>query len=92
MKKLILLILLMASVSFAQGIKEPTHIKELRHGVRVEGCVAGLMYYTRDNYIPKAMRIFCEAVIKDASFLYDFKDRDKINPMKNNFIRKDIKI
>ncbi|MDB4330489.1 hypothetical protein N9948_02080 [bacterium] len=92
MKKIILLACLFSSLSYGEGTREPEDLKKLRHGIRVEGCVAGLMYYTRDLVVSKAMRDYCESVISDVYFMYDFRHKHKIDPKENNFKRDEIKI
>lgn len=87
---MILLILLFAELSFAQSV-EPEQLKALRHGTRVQGCVAGLMYYTRDIKVSKAMLDFCERVIKDANFLYDFTQPQNITPVQDKKFKRFLK-
>ena len=94
MKKVTILVLLLVLMNFAFGkpVEEPIHLKNLRREIRIEGCTAGLMYYIRGKTVTPDMIAYCERVVEDAVFMYEFTETEKIVPIEQNFKRDDIKI
>ena len=90
--KILFLFLILPNILLAENFPESDYLRELKKGARVEGCVAGLMYYTRDSEVSKSMQEYCGRVIDDVIFSYDFTDKEKIDLKENSFKRDVIKI
>lgn len=94
MKKALIVILVLFGISSVWGtpVKEPLYMKHQKRMVRIEGCSVGLMYYVRDTKVTPDVRKYCERVVDDAVFMYEFLNTKSIVPVEQNFERNDIKI